>query len=136
MAKGNKNPNPATRFKPGVSGNPNGAPPLDPKLKHVKKLTLEEFELMAKTLMTASEEELEMIAADKSQPYIKRIVVQILKRAHCDGAVGTLDILLNRVFGKVKDKIEHTIMRPSILVRQDGSEVVFTNAPVKKLEEQ
>jgi hypothetical protein len=42
-----------------------------------------------------------------------------------------LDPLLSRVIGKVKEKIEHEGLRPSILQRVDGTEVVFVNRPIK-----
>lgn len=42
------------------------------------------------------------------------------------------DLLLNRVIGKVKERFEHEIVKPSILERRDGSQVIFNISTVKK----
>lgn len=131
----NKNPNPVTRFKKGKSGNADGRPALDPKIKQIKKLTAEEFETMVSALFETTETGLKQLIADQNAPYLKRIVASILKKTFETGSMGQLDMVLSRVIGKVKEKLEHTFVKPSILKRIDGSEIVFTNRPIEEEEE-
>jgi hypothetical protein len=125
-----------TQFKKGESGNPAGKPPLDPKIKELKKLTAVELEEMINGLLSANEEELNNIDASASEPYIRRIMVRILQRTYETGSMQQLDMILNRLIGKVKEHIQHTIVQPKILVRRDGSEIVFAQKPAKKIDEE
>lgn len=121
-----------TQFKKGESGNPAGKPALDPKIKALKKLTAVELEEMINGLLSANEDELNKIDSSASEPYIRRIMVRILQRTYETGSMQQLDMILNRLIGKVKEHIQHTIVQPKILVRRDGSEVVFSQKPAKK----
>lgn len=128
MAAGRK-----TGGKNFIKGNKEGLgrPTIPKEIKKIQNLTTAEVETMVTALLKASEADLKEIKEDKSQPFLKRIIVQILHKTYNTGNMTQLDMILNRVIGKVKEKIEHEITRPSILVRQDGSEVVFTNKKIK-----
>jgi len=63
---------------------------------------------------------------DPKTPAKDLVVIKILIKAIEQGDPARLEFLLNRTIGKVADKIDHTVQqRPSILIRRDGTEVVF-----------
>ncbi len=118
--------NPKTQFKKGQTGNPNGRPTLPPEIRSLKKLTVKEFEELVSSLMHSSESDLDAIDKDPSTPYIRRIVVQILKNTYKTGNMTQFDLILSRVIGKVKEKVE-LMGKPSILITKDGRQFTFTN---------
>ncbi len=118
-------------FKPGESGNIAGRPPLDPMVKQLKRFTADQLEELVSSLLTSTEADVARMREDTGAPYIKRIVAKILEQTFEGGSIGALDMVLNRLIGKVKERVDVHTFRPSILVRQDGSEVEFTNSIVK-----
>jgi hypothetical protein len=91
----------------------------------LKKLTVEEIEVMVSTLLYATEDEVEDVKADPNASVFQKIVCAILEKTKETGSMGHLDLLLNRVVGKVKEKFDVEIVKPSILERRDGSQIVF-----------
>lgn len=132
----NKNPNPKTRWKKGQSGNPSGSVPYPPEIKRIHKFTADELKEMISVLLYATSAECEALAADPNAPKIKKIMATILLKAYEHGSMGQLDMVLNRVIGKVKDDVDVRVFKPSILVRRDGSEVAFVNEPKASGEEE
>lgn len=122
----NKNPNPKTRFKKGVTGNPNGRPTVPKEIRDIKKLTVQELEQLVSTLLYATDQDLANILGDESAPKIKKIVAQILVTTGSTGNMTQFDQLLNRVIGKVRETIKHEGVRPVILDYGDGSKEMFT----------
>lgn len=123
-----------TRFKKGTTGNPSGRPTVPKEIRELKKVTAEGFAEMASTLLYATDEQIVALLKDPGAPMLKKIVARILEKTIETGSMAQMDQLLNRLIGKVQDHVKHTITRPSILVRRDGSEVVFTNKPVSEEE--
>lgn len=109
-----------------------GAPKLPEAVRDLRKLTVEEVELMISTLLTATESEIEAVKEDPATPVIKKIVCNVLGRTYETGSMGQFDMLLNRVIGKVKEKIEHEIIKPSILEKRDGTQIIFNMVQSKK----
>jgi hypothetical protein len=123
-----------TYFKKGKSGNPKGRPTVPKEIRDIKKLSADELAEIVSTLFFATDAEIASLINDPDAPKLKKIVASILNKTAESGNATQLDQLLNRVIGKVQDKVTHTITRPSILVRQDGTEVLFTNRPVDEEE--
>lgn len=101
----NSNPSPKTRFKKGQSGNPSG-PKRDPILRETKKLTAIEFRDMMAALMKMSQEELTTVMNNKDAPFVWRIYAKMYIKAYNSGNISQVDLTLNRVVGKVADKLE------------------------------
>lgn len=124
------------KWKKGESGNPKGRPVIPKGSLEIRKLTAEELIEIGTTILRANDAEVERIFSDPNEPYINRIVASILKRTYEQGSSGQFDTMMNRIVGKPKEVVEHLGLKPSILVRQDGSEVHFTNQIIKKEEEE
>jgi len=105
---------------------------LPQEVRDLRRLTVDEIELMISTLLTATESEVESVIEDPTAPVIKKIICNVLGKTNETGNMSQFDLLLNRVIGKVKEKIEHNIVKPSILKRRDGTEIVFTVSTLKK----
>ncbi len=116
-------------FKVGNPGGP-GRPALPAKIKKLHKLTVEEFEQITSVLLYSNEQTLKDIFSDPTSSYLKRIVVQILFKTLETGNMAQFDLLLSRVIGKVKEKFEHEIIKPSILVKRDGTHVIFSHKAI------
>lgn len=120
-------------WRPGQSGNPKGpGKRLPEELYNIKKFTKEQLEHICSALLYATEDELSAIGDDVEAPYIWRIMTKILKKSHDTGSMMQLDMVLNRLIGKVKERLEVDDLRPSVLVRRDGTEVIFTKQRVVK----
>lgn len=102
-----------------------GAPKLPKEIRDLRKLTVEQVEEIISTLLTANHDTLDEIRKDPNAPFLKRIIVNILYKTFSTGNMGQLDLLLNRVIGKVQEKIRHEVVRPSVLLKRDGTQVVF-----------
>lgn len=133
MARGKKTG--GSDFTKGVSGNPNGRPALAPELKNMLKLSAEQVGEAINLLLNGGESQVRGVLADPNSSMLMRLMAKAMVKADESGNMAQIDMILSRTIGKVKEKIEHTIMRPSILVRRDGTEVVFTNQPVKREEQ-
>lgn len=95
------------RWKKGQSGNPKGRPP-DKLGKVMRQLTAIEFAEIANLIIKGSIRELRAIAQDDSLPAIKVMIAATAVKIIARGDMHALDILLNRLVGKVKDQVEHT----------------------------
>ncbi len=100
------NPKPATKFKKGKSGNPAGRPPDPPELKALKNLTKAELIRVANIVVKGDMAALKAIAAsDKSsvlEAMLAGVCIRIMKR----GDMQALNILLDRLIGRVPGKDE------------------------------
>jgi hypothetical protein len=119
-------------FKPGQSGNANGRPKLDPMVKQLKRFTADQLEELVSSLLTSTEADVVAMREDTGAPYIKRIMAQILEKTFEGGNIGALDMVLNRLIGKVKERVDVHTFKPSILERRDGTQVEFTNKQIKE----
>ncbi len=93
-------------FKKGQSGNPSGRARLPQEIRDAKRVTSEKFIALTSKYLNATKLELADALKEDALPYLDRIVINVIQRA-ADGAdLVRLDMLLNRIIGKVPDKIE------------------------------
>lgn len=102
------NPNPKHKWKKGQSGNPAGGLPTNQLLKQVKMLSAKEFQEMINKLMKLNQDELTAYMNDKDAPFIWRIYAKAMVKTYNTGDHDRLDNLLNRIIGKVPDKLHVT----------------------------
>lgn len=107
MGKSDHKKNLRPPWKKGQTGNPKGRPP-DALNAALKKLTKEELEDIANLIIKGNMPALRAIAKDDTAPVIKVMVAATVVKIISKGDMHSLDTLLNRLVGKVKDTIHHT----------------------------
>lgn len=105
-----KNPNSlknleATKFKKGQSGNPDGARKHNPIKRTIKRLTLKELKDLSCLLLDGDVEALKRIAKDPKTRSIKAMVASVAYRIVVKGDAQALNILLDRLVGKVPSPV-------------------------------
>lgn len=93
------------RWKPGQSGNPQGGRKHDPEMKAFARLTKEELKDVAALILKGDLTELERMSNDKTQIVLKVMVASVAAKIMKKGDMHALDLLLNRLIGKVKQEI-------------------------------
>lgn len=101
------NPNPKNKFKKGVSGNPGGRPKKNPVIEDFKKTSYEDFITQLQKYGSMSKDEMQYDITRKDATMFEIVFGRIL----IDAAKGERDArncLLDRLWGKVKDRVEHS----------------------------
>lgn len=91
-------------WQPGQSGNPSGRPKLDPELRAIKNLTNKELIEIGNLVIKGNIEELKQVQRDPQATVIKTMIAAVAVKIISKGDMGALDVLLNRLIGKVKDE--------------------------------
>lgn len=100
-----------TRFKKGQSGNPEGARAHNKDLKKIRNLTNEEFKEVASVILNkdCSLEDLkQMVVTEEKIPPLTRWIASVVGNGIKKGDSGALNVLLDRICGKVKEHVHHT----------------------------
>jgi len=98
------------KYEKGKSGNPHGRPKLPDELKKAKSLSQKEFTKILTTELYESGS-------------LEKMVRKLIEMA-CEGNLGAVSLVLDRVIGKVQEKIKHDGLRnPVIIYRKNGDQV-------------
>jgi len=101
LPKGDKMP----KGKPFVKGDPRAGRPKDsPELRTIKRLTRPEFELLMQKLLNLTPNELN----EYQGSVLEMSMASIIKKSIEHGDHWRLQFFIERLFGKVTDKIELT----------------------------
>lgn len=101
-----------TQFKPGRSGNPLGKPKTPPDLLKAKNLTRIELERLLNKFINMPRGDLAAYANKQDATAMELMMASIVSKAIIQGDTQRLDFLLNRLVGKVPDKVEATVTNP------------------------
>ena len=107
-ARGKPNPQNLRPWKKGQSGNPLGGQLHDAEIRAIKKLTKEELKELGAIVLKNNLDELMKIQDDPNASVLKVLVASVCVKAIKKGDMYSLDVLLNRLIGKVKEEIEHS----------------------------
>lgn len=126
--RGRKPGTPKTGGRDFVKGDPRAGRPKTPEdLKHVKKLTKTEAELIITKYCRLSRDELLIMKEDGSLPAIDHLIINILAAGVIGGDHQRMSFVLDRLIGKVTDKVEHSLPKPTIIRGRDG-ETIYLGA--------
>lgn len=117
----NQNLKPAKKGEP--SRNPHGRPPIPEAFKKMRALSKETFKKLGDALVSSDLKTLER--AYKDGTIIERAVASIMLNIIKKGDMSALNILLPWLIGKVPDKVEVLMPKPTVIHRRDGSTVVL-----------
>jgi hypothetical protein len=109
-------------YKKGNPGGP-GRPkkPIDGKtLSRLSKVQVEQCFIK---FMHMDLDALDAIVSDRSRSVLEHSVANIAKHAIEEGDQSRLNFLLDRIIGKVKDSIEHTVVKPTVIEKLNGDKV-------------
>lgn len=111
----------AHQFQPGQSGNPNGRPQLPPDLLKARKLNQIEVSRLINKYMNMSIEEIELETQEKRTSALEAMIGKIIIEAQKFGDYSRVNFLFDRMIGKVTEKVEHKLPKPTV-IRLLGSE--------------
>lgn len=106
MAKGKKTG--GRSFKPGNKANPKGGGALSPKIRAIRKITNEHIEEVADVILDGNLDKLKGLLGNPDSSVLKVWLAKAAAEGIRKGDIYPLDLILNRVIGKPKDKVEVT----------------------------
>ena len=96
----------ATRFKPGVSGNPMGRAIASPEVLRMQRMTREELSSCASWLIKGNLKELGKISTDPKSSILHVMIARMAMKAISKGDEKTFNAIMDRVVGKPKEMLE------------------------------
>lgn len=102
MAKGKKTG--GKDFAAGVSGNPNGRPPVPEDIREARDLDQQEFDRVARMLMKKSKTELTAILKDPTLPATVLCIARIVRTAMWSADPKRLGFLMDRLVGRPRSQ--------------------------------
>ncbi len=120
-------------FGPGNNANPNGRPKIPEDIKKIRKLTSKEVTRMGHILMSTPND-LKDILSDEGATVLSHWIAKICVMGLKQGSPRELNELLNRLIGKVSERVEVTLPAPVIINRLNGDATVLgaTRGDMKK----
>jgi hypothetical protein len=95
MAKGQKTG--GKNFRPGVSGNPAGRPPLPADLKAARQMNRVALERLLNEILYLTKEELKERFKDPETPAVERMVIQLVRSACWGGNYLKIGFLIKQL---------------------------------------
>ncbi len=100
-----------TRWVKGIAPNPAGRPKDPPEMRRLKNLTKQELVDVGNIIVKGNMDDLKNIKGDPEASVLKTMIAAIAARVIRQGDMHALNVLLDRLIGKVKDEVrnEHHI---------------------------
>lgn len=121
----NPKPGPGKKFEKGVVHNPLGAGAHDKELKAIRKLTKPELAEIATLIISGNMDEINKVRISPDETPLRKWICSVVSKGIQNGDMGTLNALLDRVVGKVKDEVEVSHPKPFIVEFDDGKQIVM-----------
>lgn len=109
------------RFQKGSNVNPRGRG-IDPLKKALRNLTVQELNDIAGMVVKGTTEDLEAVLKNPQESVLKTMVASVCKKAIQQGNEATMEVLLDRLVGKIPDQIKHS----GIPANNSAPAVIFT----------
>lgn len=104
----NPNPKAGRKFEKGNNANPLGAGAHNKDVKRIRRLTNQEVAQLGSMLLEHSQVELMEIRDDRNSSSLQKWFATVIINGIAQADMRTLDALLDRLVGKVKDHLELT----------------------------
>lgn len=104
MAKGRKTG--GRNIQPGQRLPGAGRPPLSDAMRAVRALTQEQLAEMGSLLTAATPQELNALVENPETTVLRVMLGKLMERVMTHGDPAPFDALMNRIVGKVKDKVQ------------------------------
>ena len=114
---------PKKPFKKGNPGGP-GRPKKDPELAKAQKITRTQAEGLLTKFMVMNIDDLEAILKDRTRPVMEHIIGRICIMAIKTGDQSRLGFVLDRLIGKVENRVEIGI-KPRVVHNLEGGAARF-----------
>jgi hypothetical protein len=128
-----------TRWKPGQSGNPQGARRHDQGLKRSKRLLNPEVQQIISDVLMGTVGELTEVLNDFETPVLKLMVARIVERAILTANMRVADSLIDRVIGRPKECVGGIVLNPFYYLSQKEMDRLYSDpecsAALQKLKE-
>ena len=122
------------KFKPGQSGNPSGRPKLPEDLKKARRLNQIEVGRLMNRFSDMSIGELRKLMENPSVSTLDLMIGKIVIEAIKHGDQSRLNFILDRMIGKVTEKVEHKLPKPTV-IKLFGEDAVMVLGNQKEEEE-
>lgn len=96
------------RFQKGQTGNPKGSSARARDMGSLTRLTNQVLADIGSDILHGTEGRLEAIVTDPDATVIKKWTAKLIIHSMIEGDAGVYNTLLNRIVGKVKERIEHS----------------------------
>jgi hypothetical protein len=114
-----------TKFKKGKSGNPSGRPTLSPEERKLLKLTKAEVARLLNLVCGLTHAELLEKYKAIETPGIEKLFIKTILDGLDGDSVKSSEFILNRIVGKVQEDVSISMPRPTVIVLEDGKEIVL-----------
>lgn len=123
------------QFRPGQSGNPSGRPKLPEDLKKARRLNQIAVGRIINEYMNLSITELKFELEDESTSALEAMIGKIIIEAHKVGDYSRVNFLFDRMIGKVTEKVEHKMPKPTV-IKLIGEDAVMVLGQSEEKEEE
>jgi hypothetical protein len=110
--------------------NPRGAGAHDPIVKRIRKLSQEELHEVGSMLLHRKFTDIEKLAENEDANGLKRVLASVILSAERGGNMAKFNALLDRLIGKVSDRVDITVKSPHANKSREQIE-----AEIKELQE-
>lgn len=122
MAKGQRPPN---AFKPGTSGNPSGRPKLPEDIANARKQNANSVARILNAFMNMSLDDLKKLMASPATPTLELMIGRVVVESIKSGDQTRLNFILDRSIGKVVDKMEVALPKPTLVKLLDSPAILL-----------
>ena len=96
-------------FKKGQSGNPEGSRLHNPELRAIKRLTNDELIDVCSFMIKGNLDELKTMLDNPKETVLRLMLASVAYKTIVSGDIKGLELFLDRIIGKVKEKTEVTV---------------------------
>lgn len=114
------------QFKPGMSGNPEGAKPKTPEERRLLRLTRNDVAGLLNKVSGMTVEELQTKFNDPQTNAIERLFIKTVVDGLKGDSVRAAEFILSRIVGRPSENLQITSLK-RVVKKLDGTEVHYTN---------